>query len=63
MGTVCWDQYRLPTGFGDLHLSKREGVGWRSPRRLDKLRGGNKNIIIAMGAPSVFVLVCMCVCL
>lgn len=50
-GSVCWDQQRLPAG-------KREVVGWRSPRRLDKLRGGNKNNIIGIREP----LVCLCVC-
>lgn len=38
-------------------FKKREGVGWRSPWKLDKLRGGNKNNIIGIQEP----LVCLCV--
>lgn len=42
---------------------KEEGVGWRSPRRLDKLRGGNKKNVIGIQEPLVCLGVCVCVCL
>lgn len=54
---------RLPAGFGDLCLRKKEGVGWRSPRRLDKLRGGTKNNIIGIREPLVCLCVCACMCM